>query len=41
MVLGDPEWACRMGAAGRALVERNFTWGRVVERVQTGFAEVL
>jgi phosphatidylinositol alpha-1,6-mannosyltransferase len=41
MVLGDPEWARRMGAAGRALVERNFTWGRVVERVQTGFAEVL
>jgi phosphatidylinositol alpha-1,6-mannosyltransferase len=41
MVLGDPQRSRRMGAAGRAMVERRFTWGRVVERVQAGFAEVL
>ena len=37
LLLADPERARQMGAAGRAMVERDFTWKRVVERVQTGF----
>ena len=41
LLLGDPERARRMGAAGRAMVERDFTWEHVVERVQAGFTEVL
>jgi glycosyltransferase involved in cell wall biosynthesis len=33
-VLGDPDARARMGAAGRDLVERHFTWDRVVDRLQ-------
>lgn len=41
LLLGDPERARRMGAAGRAMVEQDFTWERVAKRVQAGFGEVL
>jgi len=37
-LLADPEKAREMGAAGRAFVESEFTWQRVVERVREGFA---
>jgi len=41
MLLDDPVRARRMGAAGRALVESEFTWARVVERLNTGFAPIV
>ena len=41
MLLDAPAQSRRMGAAGRAMVERNFTWESVVARVQAGFAELL
>ncbi|GMQ97986.1 MAG: GDP-mannose-dependent monoacylated alpha-(1-6)-phosphatidylinositol monomannoside mannosyltransferase [Acidimicrobiia bacterium] len=37
MLLDDPVRARGMGEAGRALVESEFTWARVVERLNTGF----
>jgi glycosyltransferase involved in cell wall biosynthesis len=38
-VLGDPDARARMGAAGRDLVERCFTWDRVVDRLQDVYQE--
>lgn len=38
MLLDDPDRAREMGQAGRRFVETEFTWGRVVERLQNGFA---
>jgi alpha-maltose-1-phosphate synthase len=29
----EPEYAARLGTAGRQRVERHYTWGRVVERI--------
>jgi phosphatidylinositol alpha-1,6-mannosyltransferase len=40
LLFDDPKRARRMGAAGRAMVERDFTWPRVVERVQAGFGDL-
>lgn len=37
-LLADPDKAHAMGAAGRAYVESEFTWPRVVERLREGFA---
>jgi phosphatidylinositol alpha-1,6-mannosyltransferase len=38
LLLDDPERAAAMGAAGRAFVEQEFTWTRVIERFVAGFA---
>jgi phosphatidylinositol alpha-1,6-mannosyltransferase len=38
LLLADPVRAVEMGAAGRAFVEAEFTWDRVVERLLDGFA---
>lgn len=38
ILLDDVDRAQRMGAAGRAFVEEAFTWNKVVERFQAGFA---
>ena len=38
ILLDDPENARRMGAAGRRFVEAEFTWERVIERFNDGFA---
>ena len=38
-VLDDPELAKSMGEAGRARIEQEFSWGRVVERFLAGFRE--
>jgi phosphatidylinositol alpha-1,6-mannosyltransferase len=38
ILLADPVRAAEMGAAGRAFVESEFTWDRVVERLLGGFA---
>lgn len=40
MLIGDPERAMHMGRAGRARVERDFTWDAVVQRLLAGFATV-
>jgi phosphatidyl-myo-inositol dimannoside synthase len=37
-LLDDPDRAATMGAEGRAFVEREFTWERVIERLLEGFA---
>jgi phosphatidylinositol alpha-1,6-mannosyltransferase len=41
ILLGDPAAAKGMGAEGRRLVEREFTWERVVERLYEGFEPFL
>jgi phosphatidylinositol alpha-1,6-mannosyltransferase len=41
MLLGDPPAARRMGAEGRRLVESEFTWERVVDRLHGGFEPFL
>jgi phosphatidylinositol alpha-1,6-mannosyltransferase len=41
ILLGDPLEARRMGEQGRRLVESEFTWDRVVERLYEGFAPFL
>jgi phosphatidylinositol alpha-1,6-mannosyltransferase len=38
ILLNDTESARRMGTEGRAFVEREFTWDRVLERLYAGFA---
>lgn len=37
-LLGNPDKAARMGAAGRDFVVSEFTWERVVDRLRDGFA---
>ena len=39
LLLDDPDSAAAMGQAGRERVEAEFTWGRVVDRIVTGFRE--
>jgi phosphatidylinositol alpha-1,6-mannosyltransferase len=41
ILLDDPVEATRMGHRGRRLVENEFTWSRVVERLYEGFAPFL
>lgn len=41
ILLDDPQAAALMGAEGRRLVESEFTWDRVVERLYEGFAPFL
>jgi phosphatidylinositol alpha-1,6-mannosyltransferase len=41
ILLDDPQTAGRMGQEGRRLVETEFTWDRVVERLCEGFAPFL
>jgi phosphatidylinositol alpha-1,6-mannosyltransferase len=41
VLLGDPPAARRMGEEGRRLVESEFTWERVVERLYRGFEPFL
>jgi phosphatidyl-myo-inositol dimannoside synthase len=38
LLLDDPERAVAMGRAGRAFVEAEYTWERVIERFEAGFA---
>jgi glycosyltransferase involved in cell wall biosynthesis len=40
-ILGDPLLAHRLGAAGRALVERRYSWEAAAERLERFFGEVL
>jgi phosphatidylinositol alpha-1,6-mannosyltransferase len=41
ILLDDPAEATQMGRRGRQLVENEFTWARVVERLYEGFAPFL
>ena len=41
ILLDDPAGARQMGQRGRRLVETEFTWARVVERLYEGFAPLL
>ncbi len=41
LLLGDPDRAREQGAAGRRRVEREFTWGRVADRLRAGFEAVV
>jgi len=40
-LLTDRELARRLGAAGRAKVERNFTWDRIYDQVRAVYAELV
>jgi phosphatidylinositol alpha-1,6-mannosyltransferase len=40
LLLDDPDRASEMGAAGRRFVEDDFTWYRVVDRFEDGFAQI-